>query len=521
MKIDYTPRPKKVEKEEEPPPPDPTEMIMKNCYVCLGNSGTTETQAWVQQAKIAHDFSPTMTTGTRASSSVSEARPVSGRVRGYGPRSGRPKSSRPRSAFSNSGISTRSDSGFGSNCTSRSMIDIYSQEKHTPVYFDMNEYTNNLGSFDSERLKNDRGDNSDNYKSELLKSRSKPVMPRPSDFVCVLSEDAVIGGHYRGSGVVYTENKASGNVSGSKETKERDNRGERGKTMDSGLDSLYVADGSLGKESKTILDLHNSNQDIQAMSLEELSVVITGVVIRRAIEELLQSEMEDSYAKNEELNSSYNEELTSSQIEKNVNDNHQDKTAGSLQNHVPFSGKTDKPQCDNTGTNDTRISDGLVSVKPQNHVPLSGKTDKPQCDNTGTNDTRISDGRDSIKPQNHVPLSGKTDKPPSCDNKVTNNTRVSDGLDAVKPHLKGEMKGEVKGAESDEDSLLNSDDDYEERDSFFRRHKPEEQVHSLLNKKGIDMFVKFLKGTIGERNWHLWLDIDRGKMNKESTSWQK
>ena len=517
MKIDYTPRPKKVEKVEELPPPDPTEMIMKNCYVCLGNSGTTETQAWVQQAKIAHDFSPTMTTGTRASSSVSEARPVSGRVRGYGPRSGRPKSSRPRSAFSNSGISTRSDSGFGSNCTSRSMIDIYSQEKHTPVYFDMNEYTNNLGSFDCERLKNDRGGDNDIHKSELLKSMSKPVMPRPSDFVCVLSEDAVGGDHYKGSGVVYTENKASSKVSGNKETKDRDNRGERGKTMDSGLDSLYVADGSLGKESKTILDLHNSNQDMQTMSLEELSVVITGVVIRRAIEELLQSEMEDSYSpKNEELNSSYNEELTSSQIEKNVNDNHQDKTAGSPQNYVPFSGKTVKPQCDNTGTNDTRISDDRDSAKPQNHVPLSGKTNKPRYDNTGTNNTRISDGLDSVKSQNRVSLSGETDKPPS-DDIVTNNTRVSDGRDSVKPHLKGEMKG----AESDEDSLLNSDDDYEERDSFFRRHKPEEQVHSLLNKRGIDMFVKFLKGTIGERNWHLWLDIDRGKMNKESTSWQK
>ncbi|KAK3091838.1 hypothetical protein FSP39_023074, partial [Pinctada imbricata] len=63
------------------------------------------------------------------------------------------------------------------------------------------------------------------------------------------------------------------------------------------------------------------------------------------------------------------------------------------------------------------------------------------------------------------------------------------------------------GGESDADSLLDSEDDYEEGDEFFRKSK--QKTHSLTTRKGIEEFKKFLEGTAGERNWHLWLDIDR------------
>lgn len=61
--------------------------------------------------------------------------------------------------------------------------------------------------------------------------------------------------------------------------------------------------------------------------------------------------------------------------------------------------------------------------------------------------------------------------------------------------------------ESDVDSLLDSEDDYEERDTFFRKHK--HRTYSLCERKGMEHFKKFLKGTQGERNWRLWVDIDR------------
>lgn len=64
-----------------------------------------------------------------------------------------------------------------------------------------------------------------------------------------------------------------------------------------------------------------------------------------------------------------------------------------------------------------------------------------------------------------------------------------------------------KDEESDADSLLDSDDDYEERDSFFRKKK--HKTFRLTDRKGIEAFKAFLCGTAGEKNWHMWLDIDR------------
>ncbi|WAR24165.1 RGS22-like protein [Mya arenaria] len=64
--------------------------------------------------------------------------------------------------------------------------------------------------------------------------------------------------------------------------------------------------------------------------------------------------------------------------------------------------------------------------------------------------------------------------------------------------------------ESDVDSLLDSEEDYEESDLFFRKHK--HKTYSLSSRKGVDQFKKFLKGTLGERNWKLWVDIDRMRL---------
>lgn len=64
--------------------------------------------------------------------------------------------------------------------------------------------------------------------------------------------------------------------------------------------------------------------------------------------------------------------------------------------------------------------------------------------------------------------------------------------------------------ESDADSLLDSDEDFEERDIHFRRKK--DKWHSLTSLKGIMAFKKFLEGTHGEKYWELWVDIDKGRL---------
>ncbi|XP_060585737.1 regulator of G-protein signaling 22-like isoform X3 [Ruditapes philippinarum] len=64
--------------------------------------------------------------------------------------------------------------------------------------------------------------------------------------------------------------------------------------------------------------------------------------------------------------------------------------------------------------------------------------------------------------------------------------------------------------ESDVDSLLDSEEDYEEEDTFFRKHKF--KTYSLCTRKGVDQFKRFLKGTMGEKNWNLWIDVDRMRL---------
>ncbi len=70
--------------------------------------------------------------------------------------------------------------------------------------------------------------------------------------------------------------------------------------------------------------------------------------------------------------------------------------------------------------------------------------------------------------------------------------------------------------ESDADSVLNSDDDYDEdRDVFFRKNK-KNQKFALTNRKGLEQFCRFLGGTVGEKQWNLWLDVERAKTIESS-----
>lgn len=78
---------------------------------------------------------------------------------------------------------------------------------------------------------------------------------------------------------------------------------------------------------------------------------------------------------------------------------------------------------------------------------------------------------------------------------------------------------EKKEEESDADSLLDSEEDYEESDTFFRKHR--KKIHKLTNRKGIERFKTFLSGTVGERQWNLWLDIDKTRFMTDNDAVQK
>ena len=80
------------------------------------------------------------------------------------------------------------------------------------------------------------------------------------------------------------------------------------------------------------------------------------------------------------------------------------------------------------------------------------------------------------------------------------------------PELTKPIESPAIGGEqdSDEDLLMNSDEDYEdERDDFF--HKKKDKTLDLLKTKGITVFKKFLAGTTGEKHWLFWMDVERCK----------
>jgi hypothetical protein len=74
----------------------------------------------------------------------------------------------------------------------------------------------------------------------------------------------------------------------------------------------------------------------------------------------------------------------------------------------------------------------------------------------------------------------------------------------------GAGNGEKRKSDG-EDSVLDSDDD--EEDDRDRMLKPRRQkTYSLSNKKGIEHFKKFLQGGPGEKNWWLWVDIEKATL---------
>ena len=97
------------------------------------------------------------------------------------------------------------------------------------------------------------------------------------------------------------------------------------------------------------------------------------------------------------------------------------------------------------------------------------------------------------------------------------NTKPDDsGSNQIKPDETSTKN--MKPENDDEDSLLDSDEEYdEERDQMFRKKK---KKYKLSNKRGLDAFKSFLGETEGKKNWFLWVDVDRVRLltNQEDIS---
>ncbi|ESO87501.1 hypothetical protein LOTGIDRAFT_235002 [Lottia gigantea] len=386
MKIDFRPRIKKskekpVEEEEEV---DPKEELIKNMYVSLGTTETTESDAWFSQAQSAQDAALTFTTLTRPLSSSQ-------------PGIARPASSRPRSAISGSESYRTSDSGFGSPMKSSVFSSAYFGN-YTPGVSGTEEV-------DEENIP-------DNIYIDL-----QPTTPRPSDTCCVLTGDQNSFKSNQGVTYSYPKSESTDSESGVGDTEDMDYETESQTNYQDRQSPSQSTDNQSQSEIESVKNKSEdmlkqaSTESIVVSDIDELGSVIVGAVLKRSIAEITGVD-EEKLEKDERITSVFSDpSLTYLTLE--------------MLEHVSY-------------------------LDSQNEEEIEEESELP------------------------------------------------------------DEKPDVKDEESDVDSLLDSEDDYEEGDEFFRKHKI--KTFDLSNKKGIHQFKLFLKGTVGEKYFNLWIDIDRSHL---------
>ncbi|XP_070194884.1 regulator of G-protein signaling 22-like isoform X2 [Littorina saxatilis] len=390
-KIDYTPRPQKTKKKQEEVKVDLKEVYIKNMFVSLGDTSTQNTDSWFSQAKMAHLEETTYVSLSRP---VSASRPIMSTSS-----SARPASENYRA------LRQRPDSGISS---------VGSPQKSSVF---SSPYFGSYGAMPLDEFSMPRSNTAGSL---------KPVTPRPSDPVCVTDDD----GEQVLSSVVYAypKDESIGSESGMGDVSEMDN------DLDND-DTALTSDGELqsltsGKEEEEDEERAESKQSVVVHSVDELSAVIVGAVMKKAMADVAKIEQ--------------------SVIEK-----------------------------------DPRISKVFPNAA---YAHIS------------------TDMLDNIIVIENPPQQEQHQQPPQ---QHQQQAHVAPGGDHGARETKKVPKGKADDNESDVDSLLDSEEDYEEDDvNFFRRHK-RKRTYNLSTRKGLQQFKRFLRGTAGENMFYLWTDIDK------------
>ncbi|KAL8572507.1 hypothetical protein ACOMHN_019546 [Nucella lapillus] len=442
-KLDFTPRPVKKKSENEEKKVDVKEVYMKQMYVCMGQTSTTTTDTWFSQAREAHDTTtPTYLSLSRpvsASRPLAEPRPASCRSA----LANRPASASVRA----SSWLTRPDSGVsstgGGGGPAKSSV-------FSSSFF---------GSLDSMPL--------DDVTDHAARGDvSKPYTPRPSEPVCVTTTGMEEGGSSR---VVYVEPKedssssSQDSESGVGDISETDNPADQDDRLEDALIPDHPELGAREKEEERLEEKSSGGGESRGesagrretgggdggMSVEDLSGVIVGVVLKKAVKDLGLVGVSDD-------------------------DVDKDPRFAFFFPHERYS-KVSFEELDNLSA----IADSTPPASETSH-----------------------DSPPPPPPPSPPPVTDTTTATTTTDNEDDHSKEIT-------TDVKTSTKGKANDNESDVDSLLDSEEDYEEEDvEFFRRHK-RQRSHGLGARKGLEYFKRFLKGTAGECLWSLWIDIDR------------
>lgn len=261
MKIDDRVRTKKVKKkpEDELPKIDPKEQLMKEMYVSMGDTNTTDTDAWYNFAQMSKDTSTTY---------VSVSRPKSAEILR------RPTSARPVSAYSTLDGYQRSESGMGGSVRSS----LYSGR-----------YTS----------KHSLDDDDDVYSSKLFQTDGKQMMPRPSDSVCAVAEDYTAKRRRPFSSTVYSYPKLE-----SVETDADNESGFGGDDVESvgSKDKGQVEDVENEQDENMTNTRCSSQNSIIFKNIDDLGTAIVAAVMKRSMSSLTNRD-EDEVISNPDIQS--------------------------------------------------------------------------------------------------------------------------------------------------------------------------------------------------------------------------
>ncbi|XP_076441403.1 regulator of G-protein signaling 22-like isoform X3 [Babylonia areolata] len=395
-KVDFTPRPRKSRKKQEEVKVDMKDVYMKQMFVCMGQAPTTSTDSWFTQAKQAHLTQPTYISLSRP---VSASRPVV-------------SATSRRSAASNRSSRRRPDSGV-SGMASPQKSSVFS----SPFFGQHDVMT--PGDVTAQRL----------YPSEV--GGLKPITPRPSDPVCVTAPPPSEGDPLASS-VVYAcppKIESADNESGMGDSSEMSNEDTEADSHSSKKEEEEEGDDDEEEDEKRSTA---SRQSVVVRSVDDLSAVIVGAVMKRAMADVARIE-QSALDKDPRLARVFPDQSYS---------------------HIS-----------------TDMLDNLVAV---------------------------------INPSVHSPVNADAPPPPHSKNNDGGSSKTNHRTKAG-----GNDNNDDDAGESDVDSMLDSEDDYEERDvKFFRRHR-RARSYDLQTRKGIQQFKRFLRGTAGEHLWTLWMDVDK------------
>ena len=473
MRIDYTPRPlKSKDKLDEEEEEDPRKVLMRSLFVSLGSATVSECQSWFNTAENFQDTDVTYTTLNHPR--MASSRPTS---------SSRVTALRPDSGIEIPPKGSLCGASYPRNLSPRLTANEQSARDHEPS-------------------------------SKLFSVDLKPTTPRPSEDVCLTTSDIdQQSKQYASAFYPCPKQENTDSESGLGDMRDDDVASDRFSAYDEITDHLFSE-----RKEQTPDPQEPPKEPLVVNTLEELGAVLAGAIIKHCLAEI-------SGIKESEL-PRYSKLFPNKKFSNVTMDMFGNVCIATASTRFRDVEEDLDAEADAVSEEAKLFMDDDEGEKEDQEGKEDNEEGIEDKEQEGSNGEIVQDDKEDVMDQegaegkiDQVNNEANVSQESSEDKKDLESCEVAEdkeGSEGTKDQVSSEGKKdqESKDEESDVDSLLDSEEDYEERDTFFRKHKY--KTYDLSKKKGIDQFKKFLRGTKGELYWKMWIDIDRSRLiNKD------